>query len=60
MLVSAVFIQGSIIMLIIFGRDCMPLVRLIVNGDERAGGYPFGFNRLAFSRVARRDLFRLY
>ncbi len=47
-------------MLIIFARDCMPLVRLIVNGGERSCGYPFGFNRLAFGRVARRDLFRLY
>jgi hypothetical protein len=35
MQVSAVFIQESIIMLIIFAYDCMPLVRLIVNGGER-------------------------
>ncbi|OKP52894.1 hypothetical protein A8A12_05865 [Serratia marcescens] len=60
MLVSAVFIQGSIIMLIIIACDCMPVVRLIVNSGERAGGYPFGFNRLAPMCVARRDLFRLY
>lgn len=47
-------------MLIIFACDCMPLVRLIVNGGERANGYPFGFNCLALSCVARCDLFRLY
>ncbi|ERH67446.1 hypothetical protein N040_07580 [Serratia marcescens EGD-HP20] len=37
MLVSAVFIQGSIIMLIIITCDCMPVARLIVNSGERAG-----------------------
>ncbi len=47
-------------MLIIFACDCMFLVRLIVNGGERNGSYPIGFNHLAFMCVARRDLFRLY
>ncbi len=47
-------------MLIIIACDCMPLVCLIVNGDEQVGGYPIGFNHLAFMCVARRDLFRLY